>query len=302
MLPNPDLKPVYDKVVWLYVFRDFSAKGDDLKAERTSLRFGLSSYPQLFLVDPESLETIGETGREVDTFLNAVRNAHVRKARDLKALERVQQADSRAEELEKKDSVELAKKYFADEDIVVRTRALRILAEKEPGLVAAKAKDLLEIENDTFRYEVCKALKKAGDVKAARALDEVAQNPKGSRNPNVLSSEAAAALETCGDMKSIAALAPRITRGDYKNSGTRIAIDSVMGIVKRFPKAKGEAKDVLRQGFPEPCDPKESDNLRNMCEAFAKHLHDCLEDLTGKKVPFPDPYDARGRERLMKAW
>ena len=56
MLPNPALKETYDKIVWVYVYRDFSKSKEDRAAERISMRFGVSSWPQIFLVDPRDDE------------------------------------------------------------------------------------------------------------------------------------------------------------------------------------------------------------------------------------------------------
>jgi hypothetical protein len=46
LLPDVALKPTYSNVFWLYVYRDFSNSVEDRAAERTSLRFGLISWPE----------------------------------------------------------------------------------------------------------------------------------------------------------------------------------------------------------------------------------------------------------------
>jgi hypothetical protein len=48
-------------------------------------------------------------------------------------------------------AVELASLRLADNDIVVRYRALRILAEKAPQVVAGQAVELLAVPNDLLR-------------------------------------------------------------------------------------------------------------------------------------------------------
>ena len=160
LLPDVALKPAYSKVVWLYVYRDFSESVADRAAERISLRFGLTSWPQHLLVDPDSMHVLGNTGRSASSFLPAVEraSARVKPSASLKAADRLQQADARAIELEKNPTVDLARKYLTDSDIVVRFRALNTLAEKEPKAVAAQALQLLAVPNDPFRYTVCKVL------------------------------------------------------------------------------------------------------------------------------------------------
>jgi hypothetical protein len=59
--------------------------------------------------------------------------------------------DARARELEMNPAVELASLRLADNDIVVRYRALRILAEKAPQVVAGQAVELLAVPNDLLR-------------------------------------------------------------------------------------------------------------------------------------------------------
>jgi hypothetical protein len=206
LLPSPDLKPAYDKVVWLYVFRDFSGSPADLAAERVSLRLGMTAYPQHLLVDPASMEILADTGRSVESFLAAVGRAKAAKGEG--AATRIREAEERAAALEKSGSVAAARKALADEDIVVRYRAIRILSEKEPKAVAADAEALLATPNDPFRFEVCRALKKAGDVQASGALERLLAEPKQSLNPNVLRIEASGALSACGDAASLKAPPP----------------------------------------------------------------------------------------------
>ena len=63
LLPLAELKPAYDRAVWLYVYRDFSGNDADRAAEDVCLRLGMTSYPQHFLLHPESLEDLADTGR-----------------------------------------------------------------------------------------------------------------------------------------------------------------------------------------------------------------------------------------------
>ncbi|MFK7821910.1 MAG: hypothetical protein AB8G99_24645 [Planctomycetaceae bacterium] len=77
-LSSPKLKPYYDQAVWLYVYRDFKGGEADRRAERIGIRYSLSSWPQLWLIDPHSLEAIGEVGRTVEAFASATANLDIK--------------------------------------------------------------------------------------------------------------------------------------------------------------------------------------------------------------------------------
>ncbi|MCK6460985.1 MAG: hypothetical protein L6Q95_13965, partial [Planctomycetes bacterium] len=111
MLPSPDLKPAYEKVVWLYVYRDFGGSPEDLAAERVALRLGMTAYPQHLLVDPASMEILADTGRSVASFLDAVGRAKA--SRGEGAAARIREAEGRAAALEKAGSVAAARKALS---------------------------------------------------------------------------------------------------------------------------------------------------------------------------------------------
>jgi hypothetical protein len=297
LLPSPDLKPAYDKVVWLYVFRDFSKSPDDLAAERVSLRLGMTAYPQHLLVDPTSIQILADTGRSVASFLGAVERAKASRGEGTAA--RIREAEERAAALEESGSVAAARKALGDEDIVVRYRAIQILSEKEPKAVAADAEALLATPNDPFRFEVCRALKKAADGQAARVLERVLEKPEKSLNPNVLRIEAAGALSACGGSSSVKALAPFAGSGEWRNGLTGVAVDAIAAIAKREKGARGAAKEALLAAYPKPA--AEAADARGT-EALAKRVHAALEAVTGKKVDFPKDYDEKAVARLRKAW
>jgi hypothetical protein len=297
LLPSPDLKPAYEKVVWLYVYRDFSKSPEDLAAERVSLRLGMTAYPQHLLLDPSSLEILGDTGRSVASFLGAVDRAKAQRGEG--AAKRIREAEERALALEKSGAVAAARKALADDDIVVRYRAIQILAEKEPKAVAADAEALLATPNDPFRFEVCRALKKAADGQAARVLERVLAEPGRSLNPNVLRIEAAGALGACGDTSSVKALAPFASSGEWRNGLTGVAVDAIAAIAKREKGARGAAKEALLAAYPAPT--TDANEARGT-EALAKRVHAALEAVTGKKIDFPKDYDGKARDRLRKAW
>lgn len=303
LLPDAALKPAYSKVVWLYVFRDFSKSVEDRAAERISLRFGLTSWPQHLLVDPESLQVVGNTGRTANGFLSAVNRAgaRVKPSQTFKAADRVRQADTRAIELENNPTVGLARKYVDDSDIVVRFRALDILAEQEPKIVAARARQLLLVPNDPFRYAVCKVLSKTGNIEAADALQELVKRPINSRNPNVLRSNAVIALGACGGKESVAVIAPFASSGQYLNGLTGTSVGALVAIAVREPGVKKTVCDVLKRSFPQPpANPTEIQ--KRYCVRLAKQVHAALEQLSGQQVVFPKEYNRASRAMLIESW
>jgi hypothetical protein len=301
LLPDAALKPAYDKAVWLYVYQDFSHSPADRAAERIALRFGVTSFPHLFLADPETLRVLADTGRTTESFLAAVNRVNVKPAESLAAVEAVRKAEARAEELETKPSVELAKRYLFDDDIVVRFRALHFLGDKDPKAVAARAEDLLAVPSDPFRFEVCRALAKTGEVKAVSALEAMVRAPKDSANPNVLRIEAVKALGACGNADSVAVLRGPATSGNYLNTLTGTAVDALAAIATRHPGAKSDVTKVLKDAYPPPAAPADEQRSR-ICTALARRVHKALEQLTGKKLDFPEVYDANARARLIENW
>jgi HEAT repeat protein len=298
LLPRAELKPAYDKAVWLYLYRDFSGNDADEEAERSCLRLGFSSYPRHVLLDPATLEPLADTGRAVESFLAAVGRAKVhRNARvlDLAA------ADERAADLERSGSAKAAAKALDDEDVLVQYRAVEILATKAPKEIVRRAEALLAVGNDPLRYVVCDALAKTGDDGAAKALEAVVEKPEKSTNPNVLRIRAVAALGACGDKGSVGAIAPHAA-GPWNNGLTRTAVDALVAIAKRVRPARAAVRAALAASYPEPPAAGDDDRARRAILALAKHVHDALEDVAGKKVPFPDTYDAAARAKLEKSW
>jgi hypothetical protein len=295
LLPNRALRPAYDQVVWVYVYRDFSRRGQDKDAERTSWRFGVTSWPQLFLADPASLKILAHTGRKPESFLAAVERTKVEKTRSQAALEKTRSAEALADKLDKGGSVKLAQRGIDDDDIVVRYLSLRILAKKAPKRVVPRARELLAVPNDPFRYEVCAVLAKHAGREAKEALEAVVAEPRESLNPNVLRISAVRALTTCGDAGSVDAIAPFASSGAYFNGLTGVSIDALTAIAKRHPDARAAVRKVLLASYPEP--PPASDaRATRACLALAKRVHKAL----GSPGNFPDPYDEKARRRLMK--
>ncbi|MBI3272714.1 MAG: HEAT repeat domain-containing protein [Planctomycetes bacterium] len=308
MLPDKALAPAYNRVIWVWVYRDFKKSPEDRAAERVELRFGVTAYPMHFLVDPGTLEELADTGREVKGFLQAVERAKPRPAAAgvaARMVEKVRAAEARARELEERPTVELARERLGDDDVVVRLRALEVLQEVAPAVVAERAVELLAVSNDAFRFEVCRALRKAGSAQAAPALRALLEHPPGeSRNPNALRCEAATALGSCGDEEAVGWLGPFALKRDYLNALTSNAVGAVVEIAVRCRGARAAACEVLLQAFPAP--PKADDpyakTTRGHCERLARLVHDGLGQLTGRKVDFPAAYDEASLGRLRDAW
>ena len=296
LLPHVDLQPTYDQAIWVYVYRTFKKDDADRLAERISLRFGVTSWPQLFLADPSDWTILAHTGRTTSSFLSAFARTKVKAAASMEAHARLQAAEARAKALEKKPKLSAARKALDDEDIVVRTRALEALAEKDPDTVVARSLSLLQVPSDPFRFTVCKILAKAADPKAARALEALVKEPKQSLNPNVLRIRAVQALATCGDAASVAAIAPHASSGIYFNGLTGVSISALVSIRERHPKTKDAIEAVLRGGYPKPPD-AEDKRAERACLALAKRIHKAL----GAKAPFPEVYDEEARARLMES-
>jgi len=69
LLPSKKLKPYYDKISWLYVCRLFKpSDARDREALRTHERFGISSWPQMFVFDPATGRVLREMPRSLAGF------------------------------------------------------------------------------------------------------------------------------------------------------------------------------------------------------------------------------------------
>jgi len=299
LLPHTDLKPLYDKAVWLYVYRTFKEDEADRAAEDISIRFGLTSWPQLLLVDPVTLRVTHEAGRTVASFLQSFAAAQLPSKPDeptrLAASAKLAAATAAVEQLVKEPGVDVARAKLADDDIVVKTRALEILAERAPAEVAPHATGLLATPSDPFRYLVCEVLVKHPDPKANDALEALVREPRDSRNPNVLRIRAVQALAASGDGDSVAVIAPHATSGVYFNGLTGIAVDALAAIAARHEDARAAARATLLAAYPAPPADDDARALR-ACVGLAKRVHKAL----GSRLPFPETYDAAARKALME--
>lgn len=299
LLSDPQLAKSYGDVVWMYLFQDFSKSEEDRAAERVAIRFGISSWPQHFLVDPFTLKTLADTGRSLESFTAAVGRARVEKAEATPSVADFATFDALARSLEKDQSVALAQKHLQHADIVVSYRAVQIVAKKAPAVLVEASGSLLTSPNDQIRYAVCEALASEGNAEAREPLHTMLRDPGPSRNPNVLRIHAVKALARCGDASSLAAIEPHATSGAWRNGLTRTSIDAIVAIGEREAKWRHQAVEILAKAYPAL--PEEAAEQK-ACETLAKDVHKALEKLSGKRVAFPREYTAAKRDELMKAW
>jgi hypothetical protein len=297
LLSSPDLKPYYDKAIWLYVYRDFQGGEVDRSAERITDRYSLSSWPQLWLIDPHNLATIGETGRTVETFAEAVENVEIKATKNFSVVESLKESEAKVVEFDRSPTRDVAFQLIESDDIVAQLAAVRFLAkEKQLDDVTNHAKRLLAIPNDGLRYEILKAVAQTGKGDVAPEIAKLVSNPRPSRNFNVLRSHAIKALASCGDGSSIEVIAPH-AQGTARNSTARISIQAMLKLVSHHPECKAEVTRALANSFP----PIEK-GVERLVNAHAKMVHGNLVELTGRDVDFPESYNEETRSQLIKQW
>lgn len=300
LLSAPELAAHYDDVVWFYLFQDFSKSPADRAAERLAIRFGISSWPQHFLVDPHNLTKLADTGRSLPTFAAAVAAAKVRSGPADPTPKELAALDALAQKLEDGGEVKLAKQHLHHTDRVIACRALQLLAERAPDAIVADAGRLLAVPNDQIRGIVCDLLAKHGSTAIRDVLHGLVERPAPSENPNVLRIRAVTALARCGDESTVALLGP-LANGPANNGLTTTAIRTLAALGAREPKARPAAVRVLVAAFPAPAAGTDAAAAR-MQIGVAKAVHQALQELTGKQVPFPETWDEAARRKLAKAW
>ncbi|QTN32054.1 thioredoxin family protein [Akkermansiaceae bacterium] len=300
LLSDPKLAEFYDDVIWMYLFQDFSGSEADRAAQRVALRFGISAYPQHFLVDPYSLEVIADTDRSLASFSAAVKSAKVGEAGAL-THELLRKADARAVEVETNLTDGRAIAALGDPDVVVRLLALRHLKDSKPEAIAAKAAELLAIPNDHIRFLVCEVLAESGGAEHEESLLPLVRDPVGSKNPNVMRMKAVQALGKLGAGHAVEAIRPHAVTGKWFNGLTSVSVDALAAIAGRSPNQRAAVKEALIAAYPVPPPPGDERQDR-ACRDLAERIHRALSDLTGKSVPFPETYNAPARTLLQKAW
>jgi len=312
LLPNAALKPLYEKLVWVYVYNDFTKSEADLAAYRIRLRFGISSWPNLILVDPHTLGVVGDTGRSVEPFLAAVDRVALKKP-DVKSTKasttRLADADKKAAALQAKPTVEDARKALADEDIVVKTVAVEYLAAESPEALLADAPKLLAVSNDQFRSAVCEAISKLPEKatitpELRKAVEAHAAEPKDSRNPNVQRINAMGALARIGNKESLEVMRKFAQEGAVNNGLTGATIRAIGAIGARDKAAKPLAIEILVNSFPPATgdDPKQAEFHTRMATGIAEAVHKQLTALTELKVDLPAKYTEETRKKLVEGF
>jgi hypothetical protein len=173
VLPNAALKGLYDKVVWVWVYRDFKNGPADLAAERVHNRCGVSSWPHLLFVN-SSWEVLVESGRTTDAVQSAASRAMAAapKGRRDPALDAALAKARDAIKAGRKDEARAAlKKIAAGKDDGEYALEARDVLEEIDGRPAAGAKDLADGDADR-RADALDALPASPFAKEALALLE----------------------------------------------------------------------------------------------------------------------------------
>ncbi len=314
LLPNAELKPVYEDIVWVFVYNDFKGGEADLAADRVRKRFNVSTWPQLLIADPNTLEVIGDTGRSVKTFLPAVSKAKAAVSKlDKKAQkevrEKLEEAEAFAARLQTKPNKRDLQKALEHEDVVVLAVAVEYAVKEDPALLYESALKLLDNTSDQIRTAVCEAIAKAGDKAKLDddlrvRLEGLVREPKDSRNPNVLRIRAVGALARCGNADSLDVLKPFATAKDVYNGLTSTAVNAVGTIGLREKAGRNDAIAILVDSFPAIAadDPKRAESFARVAPQLARTVHKHLEALTRAKVAFPAKYDEDGRNKMIEAF
>ena len=275
MLPHEDLAPWYETVVWVYVCRTWRDDEPDREAARIHDRFGVTSWPHLFVIDPRDDRLLKRAGRTTGALESAFRAA----ASAVKplpenelqpTLDALQATRARVLALESPGG-ELATQqiqetlaFLDDPDVLVRHRALLRLTRQDVPELADRAESLLIRGNDAIRFELLDWIQR-GAVEGltpllVRVLTEAGKAlPSG--NPNVLRGRAARCLVACGDEQAIDALAPIARAANARNSTTRMVVEALGAIGDRGDEAvKARTVEVLFEAWPAAVEPAANDS------------------------------------------
>lgn len=304
LLSDEKLQARYDDVVWMYLFQDFSGSEADRAAERVAVRFGITAWPQHFLVDPRTLEVLADTGRSLESFDAAVDRAAASDGPGPSTGD-LREADALAASLETDASPARARELLQHDDVVVRFRATQRLVDTDPDSIVRAAATLLEHAHDQTRFLVCQTIAKhpgAADERTRSTLETLTRTPTGSKNPNVLRIRCVQALAEVGNADSVATIAPHAASGVYFNGLTGVSIDALRRLGTRVPQSVPAIVKALAGAFPSP--PADADDARAVrsCTALARRVHDALVELSGTTRPFPERYDDDARRRLQQLW
>jgi hypothetical protein len=306
VLPHEDLAPWYEKAVWLYVCRTWREDEPDLEAARIHDRFGVTSWPHLFLIHPQDdriLERAGRTTALIDRAfapaasqveplsqdeagpaIDAVRAARQR----VLALEALGREATPAEAEEALGALE-------DPDVLVRHRALRVLSGRDEPALADHAEALLVEGNDAIRFELLDWIERNRVSALTPLLVRVFADAGGripSGNPNVLRGRAAACLGACGDARAIDGLAPIARAAEARNSTTRVVVEALGALGARGDAtAKTRVTEVLLASWPAAVKPA-ANSSPSVAGRYALRLAEAVTQALGATlgtVDLPDP-------------
>ena len=303
LLSDPKLAAFYDRVVWMYLFQDFSHSDSDRAAERVAIRFGITSWPQHFLVDPYSLEVLADVGRSLASFRVAVDRTSVKRRQGGITPAELVSRDAAARKLESPVSIAIARKQLAHRDVVVRFRAIERLRKADPEGIVQAARWLLVVPHDQIRFAVCQTIARLGaDQATAKVLEALVERPAGSRNPKRLADPGRAGARQLwrparGRSRRTACDGwPLLQRADPRSGGLPWLRSHSERRVRRSP-LRGTCARRLPMVKP---------NLKGRelraCTGLARHVHSALAKLMGKTLPFPGKYHSAARTALIDGW
>jgi len=321
LLPNKALQRFYGKVSWLYVCRTFKKDQEkDREALRTHDRFGISSWPQMFLFDPRTDRVLGEPPRDLKGFtatFDRVLARWKKPAPDKKSIARHLEARTQSLKFEKvlrkrggkkiaKADKAAALKCLLDEkmDIVARIRALRLLRATVPGELKEHASGFLKEGNDPWRYEALALIEEHPDPVHGPALLDLltgigAKYP--SRNPNVLRSRTVACLGGSGGAGAVDPLLS-LLQGPLNNYLTRLTPSVLAALGRRVGQQRGRIGKALVAALPPPVTDAKSKAEKfqvRMATAMAQAIAAAVAQLSGAKAPkVPRAWTAADRRAL----
>lgn len=232
-------------------------------------------------------------------------------------------ADQRASKLEKSKRPLDFKKALRDEDWIVRYRAFQYLRNASPDILLDEAAVLLALDpkptklthhgygfgNHPFLGEIIDFLGESESPIATTALNSWV-DPQRMKLSRDFEKRIAAALERRGNQQSLVILEPLLNKESSHFSLTEQVVGAITAIGLRDTKAKPQAIKLLKNAFPPALDESPSTTKQAYSPSYvrlstltvAKKVHQGLQELTERKVDFPEPYDTEGRRELIASW
>ena len=181
--------------------------------------------------------------------------------------------------------------FDGKEHIVVRLRALAVVAKNAPQQVAAHASELLTVPNDAFRNLVLTQVAAVPQPALAPRLSELfagAGTRIDSRNPNVLRAYVAKCLPGSGDATAIAAVAPLLREASVNNGTTGTVIKALGELARRLDAGdRQRAIALLLEGVPPAVADGADVAAQRRALARVKDLHLALATASGAELPAP---------------